>query len=410
MLVEPVVREEKSASGKPNGSAGVDSTTRTNGTTKLYEPDIGTRGAPALVKSSQKSYAASHPSSPLTIFLNSFHLLTSLRGFGYAFGPPSHHRHPRKHSLHFLRSALASLAISHLISITCLALIIHRHSAVPSLLSHLSLPLRALQPTANVLSYLAVGVSLHAQMETGFAMASIAFVVGTAILRALLPPAFRPAPFDSREFPPLFDTPYKPKSVTKFWSAQWHALFRFVSSPPFLAARLTVRRRKPFLSVGYDPVTRLVSRALGKHAGRAIGAFTVFALSAWMHDQALCSARHLLPAGPPLSFSLRYGGWIFFLSQGVAVFLEGVFTRLTGRRVRGGVGLAWSYFCIVGLGLLAGRSWCVPFLSIFCRGADELSRRIALGLVEGLPEVQRWGWQRFVVPSAALAPPPLWMV
>lgn len=38
------------------------------------------------------------------------------------------------------------------------------------------------------------------------------------------------------------------------------------------------------------------------------------------------------------------------------------------------------------------------------------ARRIALGLVEGLPEVERWGWQRFVIPSAALAPPPLWTV
>lgn len=228
MLVEPVAREEKSANGD---DADVDPTTRTNGTTKLYEADIGTKGAPALVKSSQQSYIAAHPSSPLSIFIDSVHLLTSLRGFGYAFGPSSHHRHPRKHPSHFLRSALLSLAISHLISTTCLALIIHRHSAVPTLLSHLPLPLSTIQPTANVISYIAVGVSLHAQMEIGFALASIAFVVGTAFLRALLPPQFRPAPFDSREFPPLFDTPFKPKSVTKFWSAQWHALFRCALSP-----------------------------------------------------------------------------------------------------------------------------------------------------------------------------------
>lgn len=100
------------------------------------------------------------------------------------------------------------------------------------------------------------------------------------------------------------------------------------------------------------------------------------------------SARYgMVPLSLP--FLTRYGGTLFFAAQAFAVIAEGYFTRLTGRKVRGIWALLWSYTIIIGFGCWAARSW------------------LALGLVEGLPTVDRWGWGRFLVPNLALLPPPL---
>lgn len=76
--------------------------------------------------------------------------------------------------------------------------------------------------------------------------------------------------------------------------------------------------------------------------------------------------------------------------QAAAVIIEGLVIKLFRTKLKGPGARAWSYFCIVGVGCWAGRAW------------------IAQGLVDGLPGMDRWGWQRFVVPTVALAPPPLW--
>jgi hypothetical protein len=107
---------------------------------------------------------------------------------------------------------------------------------------------------------------------------------------------------------------------------------------------------------------------------------------------ALFSARHTLSLShASLSFTERWGGWIFFLAQSFACILESLSPLLTGRPFpRGGwFARLWGYAWVIGLGCLAGRCW------------------IALGLVEGLPGVERWGWQRFLLPTTALAPPPV---
>lgn len=53
------------------------------------------------------------------------------------------------------------------------------------------------------------------------------------------------------------------------------------------------------------------------------------------------------------------GAWIFFLSQGGAVIAEGIFTSVTGRKVKGRWGRVWSLLVIVCIGCLAGKNWCV---------------------------------------------------
>lgn len=72
------------------------------------------------------------------------------------------------------------------------------------------------------------------------------------------------------------------------------------------------------------------------------------------------SARHGL-ASPleqiPLSFLERWGAWVFFVAQAVAVGLEGTFARVTGKRFAGRGATLWAWAWIMGVGLLAGKSW-----------------------------------------------------
>jgi hypothetical protein len=386
----------------------------------LVAPDIGTSGRASVVKSTHARIAA-HSYTPLTIARDALHLFASMRGIGYAFGPPirSLAPSPPRDHLAFLRCAVYRSIKAHLISISCFLIIIHRQTLVPTLLHQYLLPFLSLaqvQPLANVLAYLSVGLSLQSDMQVGSDNQSIICLL---LSHLPLPAAIRPT-FDSREWAPMFDRPFQPESVTVFWSQQWHPLFR-----------------KPFTMVGYEPMVMVVGKLGGKKAGRAAGAVIVFMLSAWMHDQgklltftsssrsdslsspAFWSARYGLDPSilPPLSFIERYGAWIFFLWQAIAVSLESLFTGLTGRRVRGPIARIWSYACIVGVGCLAGKSWFVRslvFLFWWRRTrADEVSAltlRIALGFVKDLPTIEHWGWQRFVLPTAAIAPPPLYVV
>lgn len=348
--------------------------TRSDGTLKLVEADVGTTGTPAIAKVIRRSLPSATKASPFSIIVSSIHLITSLRGIGYAFGPPPHTiaPSPPRDTRRFLLSMFKTLVQAHLVSTTALIAIVHRNDHLPTLVSAFLylfpiIPASSLKPIAqtiaSLVAYTSVGISLHAQMVIGFSGISLVLCVAHSFLA--LPFIDILPPFDSRQYPPLFHNPFAPTSVTKFWSNNWHALFR-----------------KPFLAVGYEPVVGFMNKILGKHIGRSIGAFVVFGLSAWMHDQgtsfpllphvppthanhaALYSARHLLPPPlVPLTFLERYGAHVFFAWQAVAVILEGLFTRMTGRKVGGRAGRVWSTISVMIVGLLlAGRSWFVTLL------------------------------------------------
>lgn len=182
------------------------------------EPDIGTSGKPAFVKRLHTRFNASH-SSPLSIALDGLHLLTSMRGIGYSFGPPiaSLAPTPPKGRWQFARRTAWRFVRSHVISTCCLLILMERHRRVPALLSLVSgLDMKQTQAVADVMSYIAVGVSLHAQMLVGFEGAKLVFL-GMDYLP--LPEKVKPT-WDAREWPDLFYRPFEPVSVTVFWSQQ----------------------------------------------------------------------------------------------------------------------------------------------------------------------------------------------
>lgn len=67
----------------------------------------------------------------------------------------------------------------------------------------------------------------------------------------------------------------------------------------------------------------------------------------------------LPPPSEPLSLYLRWGGSIYFMMQGVAIVLEGVFEAVTGRRVGGRLGTLWMCLFVVTLGQALRDSWYV---------------------------------------------------
>lgn len=129
-------------------------------------------------------------------------------------------------------------------------IIINRDKALPRILhTYLFpfLPISTLTTLSHIISYSAVPISLQFQMILGLSGISLVFFALIHILRVVLPTSLRPAPFDSREWPSLFNRPFVPRSVSVFWSSQWHHLFR-----------------KPFTTIGYDPVVRLLTPVAGK--------------------------------------------------------------------------------------------------------------------------------------------------
>ena len=94
------------------------------------------------------------------------------------------------------------------------------------------------------------------------------------------------------------------------------------------------------------------------------------------------------------------------MSQGVAILIERIFARTTGRKVQGPLGMAWTYLWLGVLGTLTvSKTWCVARAKA-CAGG--LTRRVVgrttLGLFGEIPDVSHWAWPRFVVPLMCLAP------
>ena len=87
----------------------------------------------------------------------SINLLSSMRGIGFAFGPPEYTldvSRPRQRPIRFLAGALRRIAVAHFISTTMLLVVVARQSLrIAFLQAFLPLPVAWLHLLANVASY-----------------------------------------------------------------------------------------------------------------------------------------------------------------------------------------------------------------------------------------------------------------
>ncbi|GAA5875665.1 hypothetical protein JCM3774_002575 [Rhodotorula dairenensis] len=318
---------------------------------------------------------------PVQIVRSTLHLMISMRGAGYQFGaiatkPYSDQRGP------YLRRLLLDIAWAHPLLVVCAMTLLeppsNRDATLAALLpAALHLTPEQVTRIGNGVTGLAMGTAVFAALTLGYSCAALVALTATAISRSLpwVPEALRLPPFDPREYPPLFMLDRMPDSVAVWWSQTWHAFFA-----------------RPFRFLGFKPAFRLVSPVAGKGAARAAAVLATFAVSAWIHEFGLATAISTLPPpSEPLTFYLRWGGTIYFMMQGVAIVLEGIFQAVTGRRVGGWLGTLWMCLFVVFLGQALRDSW------------------IEQGLLREVPPVPYWSWQRFVIPMGCLQPPPLWM-
>ncbi|KAJ7650405.1 membrane bound O-acyl transferase family-domain-containing protein [Roridomyces roridus] len=125
------------------------------------------------------------------------------------------------------------------------------------------------------------------------------------------------------DWPPIFDSPWLATSLTELWAARWHQIFR-----------------QEFVALGGWP--------LGLVAGRVGAVLGVFSVSGILHFVGLWGMGMA---------DLRV--YCFFLMMGVCVVLEGMWKKMTGRRVGGWPGRIWAWTQILFWAHLYIEPWCL---------------------------------------------------
>ncbi|SCV72012.1 BQ2448_4706 [Microbotryum intermedium] len=303
---------------------------------------------------------AAENDSPVEILSWTLHLLVSMRGIGWAFGPPprcSARPHPTDHAK-YLRQVLLDLIWSHCTLVTCSYIILTPHSRVAiAITRHLpSLSVTWIESLAFACAPLLLGMAVLGGLTQRFTCASLLMFTLTGLLRTILPAPLRPPPFDPRQYPRLFQI-RPPTSVARFWSEQWHDLFA-----------------RPFKVLGYEPAMALVSPILGKTLAQAVAVIVVFAISAWLHEHAMWSLLHTFHLFDPahLPWTIRWGSVIYFLSQGVGVVIEAAFTSIMKQRVGGILGALWTLVWIAAPGVFLSSCW------------------LNMGIAQAIPQRQHW--------------------
>ncbi|KAF9649424.1 hypothetical protein BDM02DRAFT_3113833 [Thelephora ganbajun] len=130
-------------------------------------------------------------------------------------------------------------------------------------------------------------------------------------------------------WPPFFDRPFSSDSLTVFWAKRWHQSLR-----------------RMFIIFGGYPGYWLGSW-ISQEAAKVAMLFGVFIASGLFHELTTYTTGKGFDKNTTL----------FFVWQGVAVLVERIWYKVTGRKVQGWTGLIWVYFCIMVLGQPCVNAW-----------------------------------------------------
>ncbi|KDE09362.1 hypothetical protein MVLG_00676 [Microbotryum lychnidis-dioicae p1A1 Lamole] len=279
--------------------------------------------------------------SPVSIVLSRVHLMISPRGIGYAFAPPPRSLAPPPHLSFdskrrgpFIASSLLSLFLALASVSVGIALtrwtpkmfeadLLRWYPNIPSLV----LDYFAVWPVGVGAFFLVVGLpNLSLQVA---AYSDLALREASRRLPGI-PKSLRLAPFDPREYPPMYQLRL-PTSVSQAWSECWHQLVA-----------------RPFRALALNPVIWVMKPVVGRDFARVMGVFASFALSAWLHED-------YIPRTDATFWAL-YGSWIYFALQAAAIIAEQMFTKWTGRKVRGWAGALWTVLFSILSGALRLRA------------------------------------------------------
>lgn len=210
--------------------------------------------------------------SPYDVLLSSLHLIISMRGTGYAFGPSVHTLSKTAYpAASFVRDNLVQYAWSHAAIVLCTSILTSPSKTLAAVISTAmpALSASAVSTVVATLSTAALGLGAYAGLQLGYTTFTLLVLI-VSNLASFLPFSlpFLP-PFNRREYHALFGTPYRLSSVSQFWSQDWHSFFA-----------------RPFKVLGMDFPAAVIEGLGGSVAlARAVGVMAVFALSGWLHEQ-----------------------------------------------------------------------------------------------------------------------------
>lgn len=156
-------------------------------------------------------------------------------------------------------------------------------------------------------------------------------------------------------WPPLFDHPLSSESLQQFWGQKWHQLLRHT-----------------FLVTGGYPCGWLGQKIGLPRVGLLFGTFLASGL---FHEI-------------PFYMIRGHFNWItplFFLSQGFLIYLEHVWTSVTGRKVHGWCGRLCVYFSLFFLAQPLVNSWHMrgSLSGMVLHGKISPSRQLLLPILNG---------------------------
>ncbi|KAA1065869.1 hypothetical protein PGT21_013600 [Puccinia graminis f. sp. tritici] len=206
-------------------------------------------------------------------------------------------------------------------------------------------------------------ITLGGGAYSGFALAGGLFnlvEIGIiSLLRSILPEnsTFRPEPVNPSNYPPLFNNPWLRTSLTEFWGKGWQAVFRL-----------------HFLFCGAQPMYKIFHR-YGPTVGKLAAVMGAMGLSAAMHEFCLVSVSRIDPT---------FSSFRMFLSQGIGIALEAVFKQVTGHKVSGPLGWAWT------------------FIYMILNGKPMVDAWIQRSLGRGVVPFKEWGLIHYLIPFGPL--------
>ncbi|ESK89278.1 hypothetical protein Moror_1216 [Moniliophthora roreri MCA 2997] len=268
------------------------------------------------IRPADKTSSAPKPAqSQSDIWRDAFHLVYGARGIGWNWSKglhiPAHTRPLSSRALFVLYTVISLLA--HLIAKDVIHYYIQTFTrfnlACPRGASIFveELPPIERYALSTYISLLA-GPVVYCAIQCAY---DVATLIGTGIFQQ-----------DPRDWPPIFDEPWKATSLRNFWAKGWHQVFRH-----------------SFVTLGAVPFSKVLGRV-----GAPLGAFLI---SGILHYLGLW--------GMARGSDWRMIG--FFLMMSAGIILEDLWKRLTGRKVRGFYGWLWTMLWVIGWANILVDAW-----------------------------------------------------
>ncbi|MBW0520950.1 hypothetical protein O181_060665 [Austropuccinia psidii MF-1] len=212
--------------------------------------------------------------------------------------------------------------------------------------------------------------------ETGGALLNLWELFWIQLGRLIFRPSnsWRPDPFDTSAYPPLFKTPLFQESLSDFWGKGWQSVFR-----------------RDFIFLGAEPMVKVFA-PFGQTASRLAGLMGAMFISGIMVilpiSFSLINSDSLVSTVKNIDWYFRTT-W-FFMAMGLGIVIEVIFRRVTGKRVQGVFGWLWLWFWF---GL-----WIDMIMNVW------LERGLGTSGMSGSLAVTQWPLAKFLIPLGPLMP------